>query len=124
MDTSVRKDPAPPTPPATSGGGTTTPSTPGGAGQPGGTGAGTTPPPTEPTQTVYRKITISGDVPLENYAQLFTSFVQTLRSNRLKIEVKFTAHDTASNPLAENSPTVKSVKESASQLGLKFEAEK
>ena len=124
VDTSVRKDPAPPTPPATPGGGTTTPSTPGGAGQPGGSGAGTTPPPTEPAQTVYKKITISGDVPLENYAQLFTSFVQTLRSNRLKIEVKFTAYDTANNPLAENSPTVKSVKESASQLGLKFEVEK
>ena len=63
---------------------------------------------------------ISGRIPLENYAQLFTSFVQTLRNNNLSIEVKFTAKSTNANPLAENSATVKSIKESASQLGLDF----
>ena len=78
--------------------------------------------PTPETKT-YKKVTISGQVPLENYAQLFTSFVQTLRNNNLKVEIKFTAKNTSANPLTENSATVKSVKESASQLGLNFEVE-
>lgn len=71
----------------------------------------------------YQSVTISGQIPLENYAQLFASFVQTLKNNNLKIEIKFTANTTGANPLSENSATVKSVKESASQLGLTFEAE-
>ena len=75
------------------------------------------------TSITYKKLTISGQIPLENYAQLFTSFVQTIRNNNLKIEIKFTAKNTSANPLTENSATVKSVKESASQLGLDFEAE-
>ena len=76
-----------------------------------------------PETKTYKKVTISGQVPLENYAQLFTSFVQTLRNNNLKVEIKFTAKNTSANPLTENSATVKSVKESASQLGLNFEVE-
>lgn len=71
----------------------------------------------------YKKVTISGSVPLENYSQLFSSFINTLKSNRLKIEIKFTAKTTDSNPLTENSATIKSVKESASQLGLDFATE-
>ena len=85
----------------------------------GGEPTGGTPPETK----TYQKVVISGQVPLENYAQLFTSFVQTLRNNNLKIEVKFTAKTTGANPLTENSATVKSVKESASQLGLEFDVE-
>ena len=80
------------------------------------------PDPTPATKT-YRKVTISGSVPIENYSQLFSSFVNTLKNNHLKIEVKFTASNNEVNPLTENSPIVKSVKESASQLGLNFEAE-
>lgn len=72
---------------------------------------------------IYKKITISGDVPVENYTQLFTSFINTLRNNHLKIEIKLTAKSTSTNPLSESSATVKSVKESASQLGLDFETE-
>ena len=101
-------------------------------------GAGPTPEPTpgpsptpspepnpEPTPTTktYKKVTISGSVPIENYSQLFSSFVNTLKNNHLKIEVKFTASNNSTSPLAENSPIVKSVKESASQLGLNFETE-
>jgi hypothetical protein len=78
---------------------------------------------TTPTAKTFKKVTISGQVPLENYAQLFASFVQTLKNNNLKIEVKFTAKNTSGNPLTENSSTVKSIKESASQLGLDFEVE-
>ncbi|MGN1217686.1 MAG: hypothetical protein ACI4TD_06890, partial [Phocaeicola sp.] len=87
-----------------------------------GSGNGNGGEPTPETKT-YKKVTISGKVPLENYAQLFTSFVQTLKNNNLKIEIKFTANTTAANPLTDNSPTVKSIKESASQLGLLFEPE-
>ena len=91
-----------------------------GAGETGGETGGGAP---QPETTTYQKVIVSGQVPLENYAQLFTSFVQTLRNNNLKIEVKFTAKTTVANPLTENSATVKSVKESASQLGLNFEVE-
>ena len=73
-----------------------------------------------PATKIYKKVTISGSVPIENYSQLFSSFVNTLKNNHLKIEVKFTASNNSTSPLAENSPIVKSVKESASQLGLDF----
>lgn len=76
-----------------------------------------------PETKIYKKVTISGNVPIENYSQLFSSFVNTLKNNHLKIEVKFTASNNSTNPLAENSPIVKCVKESASQLGLNFEVE-
>lgn len=76
-----------------------------------------------PTTKTYKKLTISGSVPIENYSQLFSSFVNTLKNNHLKIEVKFTASNSSANPLTDNSPIVKSVKESASQLGLELEVE-
>ena len=43
--------------------------------------------------------------------------------DNLKVEIKFTAKTTSASPLTENSATIKSVKESASQLGLDFEVE-
>lgn len=76
-----------------------------------------------PETKIYKKVTISGNVPIENYSQLFSSFVNTLKNNHLKIEVKFTASNSPASPLADNSPIFKSVKESASQLGLEFEVE-
>lgn len=103
-----------------------------------GTGAntqnGTTPPSTagageEPghysTQgsTKYRSVTIEGSVPIENWSQLFTSFIQTLKNNKLSIEVKFTAKSTELSELTSNSQLFKSIKESASQLGLDFRPE-
>ena len=107
--------------------------------KPAGGGGGPTPEPPTPGPTptpgpvpgpeptpetkIYKKVTISGNVPIENYSQLFSSFVNTLKNNHLKIEVKFTASNNSTSPLAENSPIVKSVKESASQLGLDFEVE-
>lgn len=60
---------------------------------------------------------------MENWTQLFPSFLTTLKKNNLKIEVKFTAKSTEQNPLTENSATFKSIKESASQLGLDFEVD-
>ena len=71
----------------------------------------------------YKRVTVKGSIPIENYAQLFTSFVQTLRNNDLKIEISFTAKSTTEHPLEANSLTVSSVRESASQLGLEFDAE-
>ena len=86
--------------------------------------AGPSPEPTPtPVTKTYKKLSISGSVPMENYSQLFSSFVNTLKNNNLKIEVKFTASNNATSPLTDNSPLVKSVKESASQLGLNFEVE-
>ena len=76
-----------------------------------------------PAAKTYKKVIVSGSVPIENYSQLFSSFVNTLKNNHLKIEVKFTASNSPASPLADNSPIVKSVKESASQLGLEFEVE-
>ena len=112
LDPSVMPNPASggePTPTPTSG------STPSPASEPD--------PEPAPTTKTYKKVTISGSVPIENYSQLFPSFVNTLKSNHLKIEVKFTASSNSTNPLTDNSPIVKSVKESASQLGLEFEVE-
>ena len=48
---------------------------------------------------------------------------QTLRDNGLRIEVKFTATSNNALPLTENSQIYKSVKESASQLGLNLTEE-
>ena len=71
----------------------------------------------------FQRVTINGSVPIENYNELFSSFIQTLRYNHLKIEMKFSAETTATSPLAENSPIVKSITESASQLGLNINFE-
>ena len=71
----------------------------------------------------YKSITISGRVPLENWAQLFPSFIQTLKNNNIQLEVKIKAKNNAINPLTDNSAVIKSVKESASQLGLVFDIE-
>lgn len=106
--------------PAGGGGPTTEPPTPGPTPPTPGSEPGPEPTPTTKT---YKKVTISGSVPIENYSQLFSSFVNTLKNNHLKIEVKFTASNSPASPLADNSPIFKSVKESASQLGLEFEVE-
>lgn len=110
--------------PTTPAGGTSTTS--GGENTPGtqpGSGTPQTETPTQPKTKTYKKVVISGEVPIENYSQLFSSFINTLKNNNLKIEIKFTAKSNGSNPLTENSATVKSVKESASQLGLDFDVE-
>lgn len=106
--------------PAGGGGPTPEPPTPGPTPPTPGSEPGSEPTPTTKT---YKKVTISGSVPIENYSQLFSSFVNTLKNNHLKIEVKFTASNSPASPLADNSPIFKSVKESASQLGLEFEVE-
>lgn len=77
----------------------------------------------EPQPKTLRTLTIAGQVPVEQWAQLYTSFVNQLKSNRLKIEIKLTAHSTPANAITDNSQLYASVKESAKQLGLEFTEE-
>ena len=91
-------------------------------------GPAPTPEPPEPTPgpesvKTFKSLEISGIVPIENWTYLWPSFINMLKNNRLQIEVKFTAKNTETSPLTETSQTYKSVKESASQLGLKIETE-
>ena len=71
-----------------------------------------------PAVKTFKRITVSGSVSVDQWNDLYSSFVQTLRDNGLRIEVKFTATSNNALPLTENSQIYKSVKESASQLGL------
>ncbi len=67
-----------------------------------------------------RQVTISGKVPLEQYQQLFMSFIKPLAQNGIEIEVKITGRSMPNKPLTQSSPEYKVVKESARQLGLEF----
>lgn len=78
----------------------------------------------EPSQErIFNAITISGKVPLENYTQLFTSFIVPLMSNNIEIEIKIKGKSSLAKPISENSQEYKIIKESAKQLGLKLEEE-
>ena len=76
-----------------------------------------------PAVKAFKRITVSGSVAVDQWNDLYSSFVQTLRDNGLRIEVKFTATSNNALPLTENSQIYKSVKESASQLGLNLTEE-
>ena len=116
--------PAQPTPEPASGGGGTDPSIPSPQPSPNPAGGPNPEPTPQPSPTKkYSKVTISGEIPMENYSALFSSFIQTLRQNNLRISMKFTATSTPVNPLTDTSATVRSIKESASQLGLNIEFE-
>ena len=82
--------------------------------------------PSEAPAAVIRKfksIKVSGKVPVEQWTQLFSSFIVPLNQNNLEIEVSFKAKSTSSKPLDESAQIYKVVKESAQQLGLKLEEE-
>jgi len=70
-----------------------------------------------------KSITVSGRVALENWNQVFISFIRPLTNNQVEIEVRIKGKSTQAFPLTASSPEYKAVKESASQLGLKFEEE-
>lgn len=72
---------------------------------------------------VFKSITISGKVPLEQYTQLFNSFIMPLAQNNIEIEIKIKGKSTQSKPISDTSQEYKIVKESAKQLGLNFEEE-
>lgn len=78
-----------------------------------------------PAATVrkFKSIKVFGKVPVEQWTQLFSSFIVPLNQNNLEIEVSFKAKSTSANPLDESAQIYKVVKESAQQLGLKLEEE-
>ena len=71
----------------------------------------------------FKSITVTGKVPLEQYTQLFQSFIMPLAHNNIEIEIRITGRSTRAKPLTESSQEYKIVKESAKQLGLNFEEE-
>ena len=72
---------------------------------------------------ILKSITISGNVAVENYNQVFTSFIQPLVNNKVTINFTIKAVSTKTNPITESSSQYKITKESAKQLGLNFEEE-
>lgn len=83
-------------------------------------GAPATPAPAPTGAKEVKTLTVSGKVPLEQYQQLFMSFVKPLAKHGIVIEVKITGRSMPNNPLTQSSPEYKVVKESARQLGLEF----
>ena len=79
--------------------------------------------PTHPivTDKIINTITISGKVPMEQWTQLFPSFIQTLSQNNIEIEIRIKGKSTDVKPINENSQEYKIIKESAKQLGLNLE---
>ena len=78
-----------------------------------------------PVHTVrkFKSIKVSGNVPVEQWTQLFPSFIVPLTPNNLEIEIVIKAKSTSSSPLSESAQVYKVVKESAQQLGLRLEEE-
>ena len=71
-----------------------------------------------------KKIVISGEVPVEEWTQIFRSFIQPTTSMNLrkqKLNIHFEFESGSSSPLNPDDSKIKSMKESAKQLGLKFE---
>lgn len=69
----------------------------------------------------FTSIKVSGKIPMDQWTQLFSSFIVPLSQNNLEIEVSFKAKSTSTKPLDESAQIYKVVKESAQQLGLKLE---
>ena len=88
-------------------------------------GTDTPGPETGPAIRKFKKLIISGKVPLENYSDLFTSFINPFAysGNKPEIEIKFTIKSTDASPLDETKQQYKNAKEAAKQLGLGFEEE-
>ena len=73
----------------------------------------------------FRSLTVSGNVPLERYTELFNYFITpfAMNGNKIDIEVKFRIKGNSGNPIGESNQQYKSAKEAAKQLGLRFEEE-
>ncbi len=101
------------------------PEQPGGPNEPGGEKPIiSTPPIAQPTGVkTFTSITVSGKVPLDQYTQIFNSFIMPLAQNNIEIEIKVKGKSTKAKPITESSAEYKIVKESARQLGLNFEEE-
>lgn len=73
----------------------------------------------------FKSITISGNVPLERYTELFNYFITpfAMNGNKIEIEVNFKIKSNTGSPIDESKQQYKSAKEAAKQLGLNFEEE-
>lgn len=73
----------------------------------------------------FKSITVSGNVPLERYTELFNYFITpfAMNGNKIEIEVSFKIKSNSSSPIDESKQQYKSAKEAAKQLGLDFEEE-
>lgn len=73
----------------------------------------------------FKSLTVSGNVPLERYTELFNYFIVPFATtgNKIEIEVKFKIKSGQSSPIDESKQQYKSAKEASKQLGLKFEEE-
>lgn len=80
-----------------------------------------TPPPTSTNQV--NRITISGNVSMENWSEIFRCFITTGRNMNLKklqLGINFEMEAQDGVPLDESDPKVKAMEEAARQLGLEF----
>ncbi|MEF3169226.1 MAG: ATP-binding protein [Deltaproteobacteria bacterium] len=102
------------------------------AGTKGGTGVGTTPGDSPGTETVkkpgvkgtVRRFVVRGEVPVENWSELFRCFVgpaARMNLKRLGLGVQFEMVLPDDGALSENDPALKAMRESAHQLNLTFE---
>ncbi|WP_431215160.1 ATP-binding protein [Puia sp. P3] len=73
----------------------------------------------------FKSITVSGNVPLERYTELFNYFITpfAMSGNKIEIEVSFKIKSNTGSPIDESKQQYKSSKEAAKQLGLRFEEE-
>ena len=77
------------------------------------------------TKKKIKHVRIAGAVPVENWSDLFTCFVNPavrMPHKKLKIGATFEIEFEDENAVDENDSRVKAMQESARQLGLKFEA--
>ncbi len=74
----------------------------------------------------FRSLTISGNVPLERYSELFNYFITpfAMAGNKIEIKVDFKIGATESSPLTDSMQQYKSAKEAAKQLNLDFREDK
>jgi hypothetical protein len=100
----------------------------------GGTGAGTLSGETSGTATAtkpgakgtVRRFVVRGNVPVENWGELFRCFVgpaARMNLKKLGLGVEFEMVLPEDRPLGENDPALKAMKEAARQLGLTVEVE-
>ncbi|UZJ38779.1 ATP-binding protein [Prosthecochloris sp. SCSIO W1103] len=75
------------------------------------------------TNKHFKKLRISGKVALENWTQIFQSFLLPLKDNKVAVNIEISAKATDATPIAENTQNYKITRESANQLGLEFSAE-
>ena len=103
----------------------------GGLGGPGvvtttGEASGTATPEKAGAKGTVRRVVVRGEVPVENWGELFRCFVgPAVRMNlkKLGLGVQFEMVLPEDRPLGENDPALKAMKEAARQLGLKFDTE-